>query len=291
MSYDQYESSRQLGIPIQLFKFKYGSAANACYTYTDAEEPLTYDDGLGDGPKVYEPIAIMRGSINSSGTLDKSKLELRIDKDTEIGALYRGYPPSYIVTLTIRAHHIGDTEYPIIWSGIVRGGGPAEGEIVLTCEPISTQMKRTGLRRHYQYGCPHVLYGIGKGLCNADKDAATYTGTVASATNTTLTLDAGWNGSIAAAKFAGGILEWTNDDGNLEIRMINSASGTTLNVKGVLRDIHAGNTVSVILGCAHNEDDCQNLHVEKDVGGPNINNFGGQSWIPTENPVAKNQSY
>lgn len=290
MTYDAKESSRQLGQPIQLFTFKYGPQDGAVICYTDAEEEQTFDDGV-IGPKVYTPIAITRGAISSSGTLDKSKLELRLDGETAIGELYRGYPPSYIVTLIIRAHHIGDDEYPVIWSGVVRGGGPAEGEIVLTCEPISTQMKRNGLRRNYQYGCPHVLYGSGPGLCNADKAAATVTGTVASHTTTTLTLDAGWNGSFAVGKFAGGVLSWTNDDGNLELRTINSVTGNVISVKGVLRDIHDGGEVNVILGCAHNEDDCQNLHIEANVGGPNINNYGGQGWIPTENPVRKNQSF
>lgn len=286
MTYDTFESSRQRGQPIQLFTFKYGDAANADYRYTDSEDEVTFDDG--DGERVYEPIAISRGNIVSSGTLDKSKMEIRLDGDTDIGALYRGYPPSFIVTLIIRAMHVGDSEAPVVWSGVVRGGGPQEGEIVLTCEPISTQMKRNGLRRNYQYGCPHVLYGT---ECRADKAAATVTGIVSSFTTTSVTLSPGWNGSFTAAKFAAGMLSWTNDDGNLELRTINSVSGNTINVKGVLRDIRNGTSVQVILGCGHTEDDCANLHVEVGTGDSNIVNYGGQGWIPTENPVKKNQSY
>lgn len=282
MTYDAKERSRQQGQPIQLFMFRYGEGTDAVYCYTDAEDSQTFDG------REYTPIAIVRGAITSSGTLDKAKLELRLDGNTDIGILYKNYPPSFVVTLIIRAHHIGDTEYPVVWSGIVRGGGPAESEIVLTCEPISTQMKRNGLRRNYQYGCPHVLYGVN---CRADKALATYTGVVASMTTSTVTLVAGWNGAIAVTKFAAGMLSWLNDLGNLELRTINSVIGDTINVKGALRDIHVGMSVDAILGCDHTVEDCENLHREILTGLSNINNYGGQPWIPSENPVLKNQSF
>jgi hypothetical protein len=65
-------------------------------------------------------------------------------------------------------------------------------------------MRRPGLRRNYQYGCPLVLYSVGDGQCNADKASKTLSATVASRERRDRHADAGWNGAFAAAKFLGG---------------------------------------------------------------------------------------
>ncbi|MGQ4828481.1 hypothetical protein, partial [Enterococcus faecalis] len=73
-----------------------------------------------------------------------------------------------------------------------------DNETVFACEPTSSSLRRPGLWRNYQIGCPYVLYGAG---CFANKAAATRSTTVASMTASTVTLASGWNGPHAAGKF------------------------------------------------------------------------------------------
>ena len=153
-------------------------------------------------------------------------------------------------------------------------------ECVVGCEPISSSLRRPGLRRHYQLGCPHVLYGD---QCRADKAAATVTTTVAGISGNSLTLPPGWNGAFSAAQFTEGMVEWTNDDGATERRKILSVSGNVLLIGGLLRDLDVSDSVNAVLGCNHQMSDCQDVF-------DNIHNFGGCPWIPTKSPIGYPQN-
>lgn len=246
------------------------------YAYTDAEQPITFD-GV-----TYEPIPIEREAINSSGTLDKAMLKVRASDLANIGDEFKAYPPAQVVNLIIRQGHVGEStnvqsNYPVIWTGRVLGCGYPPNEIEMTCEPISTAIKRPGLRRNYQTSCPHVLYGS---ECRANRAAATRQTTVMAATNSRVTVSSGWNGSFEKAKFQGGMIGWTRSNGVKELRTILQVDAATnrLLIAGTLTDLAVGDTVDVILGCAHDMTDCANLH-------SNIHNYGGQPWIPLQNPI------
>jgi hypothetical protein len=200
MAFEDFEESAHAGEPVQIFKFVYGPEAGEYYAYTDHTDPLVID-GI-----TYEPVAIERSEINSDGTLDKSALKISTDIGTEIAELFRVYPPANVVTLILRAGHVGDLdeEFLVIWAGRIVACSRDGSEAVMHGEPVSTSLRRPGLRRHYQYGCPHQLYGP---HCLANKAAATVASTVASLAGATVTLNSGWNGAFAADKFLGGMLE------------------------------------------------------------------------------------
>ena len=188
MSYGAIEESRKLGAPAELFLFRYGTDPGAVYAYTDVEEMVTH------GAVDYNPVKIKRGGISASGSLDKSRMTVTVPIDSEIAELFRIYPPGTVVTLTIRGGHLSDpdAEYPVIWVGRVLSSarGKSENtEVELTCEPANTSLRRTGLRRNYQYSCPHVIYSAGDGLANADIVRATLSRVVLSKTNATVTLE------------------------------------------------------------------------------------------------------
>lgn len=191
MTYGAIEESRKLGAPAELYLFRYGSDPAAVYAYTDVEEPITH------GGITYAPLKpIKRGSVVASGSLDKSRMSVMVPSSSEVAELFRVYPPGTVVTLTIRGGHLSDpdAEYPVIWVGRVlqcaRGKGE-QTEAELTCEPANTSLRRTGLRRNYQIGCPLVLYGTGIGNCNADIISATLPATVAALATASATLDLG----------------------------------------------------------------------------------------------------
>jgi hypothetical protein len=285
MSFATFEGSRALGDPVQLFFFKYGPDLGDYYAYTDANDEITLS-GV-----TYAPVAIDRDNIDTNGTLDRASIKINCDIGSEIAEVFRVYPPAYVVSLIIRQGHIGDpdSEFLVIWAGRIVAAQRDDGEAVLSGEPISTSMRRPGLRRHYQFGCPHALYSVGEGLCNADKASKTLSATVASVAGATVTLTAGWNGAFAAAKFLGGLLEWVNLSGLTDRRTILRVSGNTLSLSGIPKDVAGGDTVSVVLGCNHiayAEDggDCQPLH-------DNIVNYGGDRWIPLKNPIGDYNNY
>ena len=281
------EASRTLGEPVDLYLFTYGPGASDYYGYTDAETAITLGTGLS--ARTYTPTAISRDAIKSSGTLDKSALTVSTAGGNVIAELFRVYPPVQVVTLVIYQGHIGDpdSEFLVIWSGRVLSCKRLHSEAELTCEPIATSMKRSGLRRHYQYGCPHALYqGDASGGCRALKAPATRATTVSAISGARITLPTGWNGAFDKTKFRGGLAEWSGAGGAAEKRTILQVNVATneITLSGGVRNLAVAGALNVILGCNHQMDDCQVLHNV-------INDFGGQPWIPTKNPIGNYNNY
>lgn len=288
MSFETYEESRTQGQPVNLFKFVYGTAPTAFFACTSAEQPITRTESGVE--VVYQPVAVERGNINSSGNLDKSAMVLRFQRTIELVTLYRVYPPSRPVTLIIREGHADDPDedFPVVWSGRVLSLAREGNEAVVSGEPVSSSMRRSGLRHHYQIGCPRALFLPG---CNADKPAATVTRAVEAIGTTEITLPADWN-AHPTIKYYKGTVEWTTPEGNTEIReILRIPSARVLSLSGLVRGLSVGQSVEVTVGCNHRQDDCQNLHVEAGTGQPNINNYGGCDWIPHKNPVGLRNNF
>ena len=285
MAFSLFESSRNRAKPTNLFLFTYGDGPNSFYAYTDAEQEIVF------GGITYQPVPIDRGSYTSSGTLDKSAIEVRIPRNLPLAELFRVYPPSQVVSLIIRQGHVNDpdNQFLVCWTGRVLSCSREDNEAKFNCEPISTSIKRPGLRRPYQYGCPHVLYGS---ECRANKAAATTTITPASFSGAVLTLPVNWVTAARAQKYIGGMVQWVSGAGDTVLRNILQVSGTNIfTLSGVIMGLAEGAPVNVILGCNHQagvgpqpNGDCHPLH-------NNIHNFGGQMWIPLKAPLGMRSQY
>lgn len=282
MAFEDFEGTRTKGKPVDLYFFRYGIGDLDFYAHTDHHEDVTVTLPIY-GSVTFTPLPIKREAIKSSGTLDKSAINVSTKRDADVAELFRVYPPTTPVSLIIRQGHIGDpdSEFLVIWAGRVLSCRYMHSEAEMTCEPIATAMRRTLLRRHYQYGCPHALYlGDSYGGCHADKEAATETVVVSAAANTLVTLPVGWNGSRDKLKFRNGLAEWTTASGSVESRTILTVDTTTnvLGLSGIVRDLAPGDEIRVVLGCDHLMDgDCKNLH-------DSVVDYGGNPWIPTKNP-------
>lgn len=284
MTFEIREESRSKGEPIALYHFQYGDAADKYFGYTDAETTIT------TGGKTYEPIPIVMGAVKASGTLDRQSIEVRTPQNVELAELFRLFPPSQVITLIVKQGHANDpdAQFLVTWTGRVLGHKRQINEAVYTVESVATSMRRAILRRHYMYGCPHVLYGP---QCKANKAAATITKTALSVTSPYVTLADNWATTSMKPKYLGGLVEWTTLDGLKETRAIRKIKGATSNqllLSGTTNGLVAGMSVNLVLGCNHQaglEDDCIALH-------DNILNYGGQPWIPTKNPIGiKNTFY
>lgn len=269
MSFAPTETSRYHGLPITLYKFTCG---DLIYGYTDAEQAVEV------ASVTYEPLPIDSDALSSSGTLDKSTMQVRVPHDSEIAELFRIAPPSEVVGIVMFQGHFTDVdaEFLAVYSGRVLSCGRQDSTATLRCEPIGTSMRRPGLRQRYQYGCPHALYGTACGAIRADHESihaveAVGTGQV--------TLPDGWEGAIPAGKFTSGLMIWTHD-GRTEVRQIRVASAGTnvVQIDGSTVGLVIGSSVTIAPGCNHQLTDCEVIF-------SNVQNFGGCPWIPTKNPL------
>lgn len=283
MSFLNYERSRNRGEPINLFMFEYGAETPIRMGFTDFERTIIHD-GVH-----FNPEAIQRASLNSSGTLDKSTLNIDTDKDSPIAELFRVYPPSSPVRITILQGHADDVDqqFLVVWTGRVLNAKWNNSEVTLSCEPIASSLRRPGLRRRYQISCPHVLYGP---ICRANKEASTISTTLAESVNGGRVVAVHAQLSIGQiGRLRNGTFEWMTPDGNREARTILSTQVTEsqpprLILSGVVMGLASGYQVNLVYGCGHNLSDCETVH-------GNLPNYGGMPWIPTKNPFGKYSPY
>jgi hypothetical protein len=272
MSFDEKEHSLNAGEPVNLYLITFGAnPAVDFFAYTDAENPIV-DDG-----KTYLPIAIDRDPIRDSGSLDKTEIVVRLQRDVELATMFTPFPATQDIALRIKHGHIGDV-FEFNWAGTITGIGREGDECVISARPVTSSLDGPFLGRTYTIGCGHVLYDAR--TCRANKSAATTTGTIIALTRGTVTLASGWNTPKPADRFITGRIEWTNSIGGKETRRILGVTGDTLRISRATNDIAVGGVINVILGCRRNVDDCEFLH-------NNILNHGGNPWIPTENPVGR----
>lgn len=276
MTFSNLESSRQKGSPVNLYYFKYGSAASEFYAYCDGTIAVTYNS------VTYNPVKIERPSFRSSGSTDRTSLEISMDFSNPLITLFKDYPPSSVITLVIYQGHIGDSEFPVAWMGSVNSWKRSSNDGILTCYPGSVSLNRTCLRRHYQMGCPHVLFGP---KCNANKANVSIVKSVSSFLSNAVNLPAGWVADAQVPLYVGGTAEWTNPAGSTERRTIlDITSNVQLLLSGKTTGLSNGQNITLTKRCDHTTTDCLNIH-------NNINNFGGQPWIPLKTPVGLKNSY
>lgn len=278
MSFAEVEVSADRGEPAELYLFSYDTENDGVLAYTDAEDAIVFEG------RTYQPIPIDRDAITSSGTLDKASIEIRAPQDGGLADLFRLYPPSQVVGLIIRQGHLNDpsSQFLVIWSGRVIGFAIENEEAKYTCEPITTSLKRAGLRRNYQYGCPHVLYGA---QCRADRASATAGFvTVGATSGATVNLATDWVPDATKLLYEGGIARWTTAEGRSETRTILRAypDGRVL-LTGYATGLPLGGTVYLSRGCDHLMTGCLSHN--------NILNFGGQPWIPLKTPIGIRNIY
>lgn len=274
-NFEDLEISQDSGKPFELYLFIYGPNPTDYYAYTNAvrEIPMAIPT---IGNVTFTPIPIGREKYASNGKVDQQNMNIRVPVTADLSALFLDFPPTQPVGVIIYQGHFGMTDeaYPAVWNGRVLSSSRERNEQVLTCSSAITSMKRVGMRRNYQYGCPFVLYG---NQCKANRAAATYPAVVAEVGRNTMSFIAGWNGTMPLEKFLGGMIHWTSDLGE-EYRQITKQEGPLLYFAGPVRGVEVGDNINVILGCNHKTDDCKNLH-------NNILNYGGQPWIPLKNPI------
>lgn len=271
MSYDAFETSAALGRPVDIFTFARG-AQEWFYTSADRDVTVAGDD--------YLSVAIIRPSISQGGEINRAGLKLIVARDFPIAQLFRAGIPSETITLRIRQYHDGDGSVVAVWGGrvvnVARVGELAE----IICEPIYTSVRSTGLRRRYQKGCPHVLYGTSCGVLPASFDLA---GAVDALSG--LTVTATEFGTEADGHWEGGYIEYAPEAGVIERRFIMGHTGTSVTLMTQPLGLAVSDAITIFPGCDHT----------LGAGGcgkfSNTDNYGGMPDIPTKNPYGSDPVY
>jgi len=265
MTYNAQEISQYGGSPVELYLFERGLFS---WTYTSGDTVETYL------AKDYAPAPIVRGKIEDLAELNKAPLKLTVPRDFPVATQFIAYPPGEVVTLKIFSRHRTDVanETVAVWIGRILSAQWAGGKSHLNCEPISTSLKRTGLRKKFGRQCEHVLYGPDCKVVAADfRVIGPITGISGNVVNV---LEAAGQPNDY---FNGGFLWWQLPDGRKEARMIVDHTGDAITLATTMYEISIGDSVELYPGCDHTLTQC-------DTRFANSDNNGGYMFTPEDTP-------
>lgn len=255
------------GDPVELYEFRYAQATVYRYTSDDTD--------YQDGPVTYTAKAIRRGGIEFTGDLGRSELNVDVQNDLPVLELFKSGLPSGLVTMTIFRLHRDDGEKAVLWKGRVTDVSFNEDAYAtITCAPGKSALRTFGLRRNFQYQCPHILYGVACGISRAsfqtNGDVTVLSNVIASNA---------WTG-VADNYFAGGYVEWNNPStGTPERVSVSASNGTTgaLTLFNLPVGLSNGDTVKAFAGCDKSITTCNTKF-------GNTVNFGGFPHTPGKSP-------
>lgn len=273
MSYSEHETSADEGSPVELYHFSRVGLLH--WRYTSADRDYTQDS------QIYLARAIRRSQIEQGPEPRRSGLTVTAGHDLPVIQPYKVAAPSDPILLTLRQVHHGDVdaEASIIWQGRIVSVRFAGEEADIALEPMGGDMKSTGLRRNFQKGCPHDLYGPG---CGVDKEDFRTNGTVDTITGEVVSVSEA--DALPDGYFSGGMLLYEVAAGVFERRFITEHAGANLTLDAYPYDLLVSAAVILYAGCDHVIQTC---HDKFD----NRLNYGGQPYIPVKNPFGGSPIY
>lgn len=269
MAFDTYETSAEDAAPVELYAF---TANGSTYRYTSADEPIVY------GGHTYAVEPLQREAIEDTTEIAKAELRLTCALDFPVAALFTPYPPSDVVTLSVRRMHRGDTEAALFWVGRVLTVTWEMATARITCESALTSLRRPGLRRAYQRTCPHIVYGTACGVNASSFDSSATISSVDA--NELVSSDFS---TLGSGYLAGGYLQATID-GIVHKRAIRTHVDDTITVSHPLPGLEASDVVTVFAGCDRTISTCLAKFA-------NAASFGGFPHIPRKNPFDRSSVF
>lgn len=146
--------------------------ANEVWRYTNSDAPLTDADGHS-----YGAVPLTISNVRADGALGGDQLDLRLPRAVPLSDRFFPVATRTVYKVVIRQgrHDAGVIQdAPLMFTGVVIAAAVSgeDGEVLRL--KLSTQMgllERTGLRRRYGHQCPYVLYGP---ECRASKVIASF---------------------------------------------------------------------------------------------------------------------
>lgn len=270
MTYDVKERSAWDGRPVEVYEFSRGHLR---WRYTSAQQNVTVNYAT------YEAVAIARGGIELTNELNRSALKITVARDHPVAEMWRVAPPSEPVSLVISQYHLGDEDLAVQWMGRVINVEWSGSVATIALEPTYTGVRRQGLRRKYQRGCPHVLYGaacrLSAQIYRLSTTCSGIDGNVIASSDVA---------ALGGGYFSGGYVEWEVQSGIYERRYIALHAGAELTLCGAPFGLEVGQSIGAFPGCDHALATC-------DAKFGNAANYGGMPYIPVKNPFSGNPIY
>lgn len=276
MGFSLFEISSWLGRPVCLYEFQWGETF---YRYTSADRVVEHgDDDLGN-PVEWEPISISDNGFTQGVT--QQDFTITLPRSNPVVQLFRSTPPSRTISIVCRRFHKDDVdqESTVYWSGSIGNVRPKDAvsaEIIGI--PLTTTLRRSGMRLCWERGCPHALYDEG---CRVDRELFKTVTTITAMTGASIEVAS--LGAWPAAQYAGGYVEWeATAEGTKDNRAIEgSGGGLVLNLMGTTDRMEVGQDITLYLGCDLTAATCQGVF-------NNLANHGGFEFLAGKSPFDGN---
>lgn len=275
-TYTDYEKSAEDGLPVELYDIAYSGKT---WHYTTNVENVTYEGNE------YTAVAIKRGETEDDSDATKSDMGIHIGRDSDIGTLFKVTPPSEPITITIRQYHaflgyqLPNQQTITVWKGRVTNVSWQGDEMILTAESVFSSLLRVGVTRKYSHQCTHALYGA---ACKVDRQNYALETTASAIVGTVLSVAHGQ----ANNWYAGGYVKYRNEDtGAIEYRQITASTNSTITLNAIPLGLAAGRTLITLYA------GCDKTHATCTAKFNNVENYGGQPFIPIQNPFGGSTIY
>jgi uncharacterized phage protein (TIGR02218 family) len=263
MSFLAEESSVESGRPIFLFEITLGAEV---FRYTKGAEDVVV---LG---ATWNAIPMKRDKFTQSSEDRDQPKSFQVPGDNQFASNYAVSAPSEIPTIKVYEFHWGDgTDVKTRWVGEIAEVDWVEdlSWVRIVARPIEGGLDASFPRLDDGILCPYMVYD---GDCGLSEASFTFPGTASSVVGNTLVV-AGVDVTFAPPKVKSGKIRV---DSTGEVRMVvNHTATDTLELASPFKDDPTGLAVSVIRGC-------DRLAATCDTDFVNIDNFGGNPHLPTD---------
>jgi uncharacterized phage protein (TIGR02218 family) len=241
------------------------------------------------GGATYLPSALQRGGISESTDLTRNTLDLTAPQDLPFLDQFRGTAPMQPIDVVLRKQKVSDGSIATLWQGTLGGVTWSTHDAKIHCLPPMASLQALALKRCWQVGCPHVLYGAGDGQCNASRAAVQASAAITAVSGNVV--HAAAFAAQADGWWAGGYFTWQNGE-TTEVRFITDHAGdaVTLMTPALME---VGIVVDALPGCNHTMATCASKFTSSNPADTNGNsaNYGGQPGIPKKNPFGVDSIY
>lgn len=260
MTYLTIDQSTQDAEPVGLLTFSRGTTE---WYYTT--DPADYEFES----EIYQAVAggFDLPDIEATREAVRNRVKIDVSRENPIALLFHRASPTDAIGIIWREVMRGDTDVVVRWVGRVSGcSWDARGRATLECVSVEDDSNEpNGLKFAISLTCQADLFDDYCGLDRTDWDHAT---TVVSVDGATIEIDsAGFANSNDYLPYDGGEIVFTDANGNLDRRMIESIDTSGANPVVTLfrpfTDLIASDAVTLYPSCDHTIETCQSVYGNK----------------------------
>ena len=234
--------------------------------YTTTNEPITV------GLTTYDPIESSVSGITITGDVFKTELTVTILNTSPFVAIFIQGSPDSLVGVEVLRYDLDTDTTSTYFTGEVLTVTVNKTKAFLKCNQSNIQFTKSMMTNYYSKTCRHILYSdtgcrLGQAAFRIDGEVLSVSGNKIKISNVVSTEDNYYTGGKITV--------------GAESKTISEYDTITkeLTVLNVFVYASVGDQASVFAGCDHSPETCLLKN--------NIENFGGEIYIPEENPLER----